>query len=298
MSKYLLKLPHREWSVSSTKEIMSFQFGVLQNVLGEPLETVFATARELGFDGVEVDWNAPEDILEGGPLAPEKRAAIKTSAQESGVVIHSVAAHFHNQAGIASIDPEIRDRAIHLLREGLYMARDLGATALLVPFFGPGERDLASPEGQKRMVMALQLLAGDAAKAGVYLAIEHVLPGEQAARLIDATISTHVGAYWDMGNGMTRGIEPIADVRALGSRIARVHAKEFSRFEGESRPLSYHGLNQVPLGQGDVPITEVLRELKRAGYKGFITLETGGFDDRKASALAARQVLAQAAASL
>ena len=277
---------------------MSFQYAVLQNVLGEPLETVFATAKELGFDGVEVDWNAPEDIAEGGPLAPEKRAEIKARAQEAGVEIHSVAAHFHNQSGIASQDAEARERAIQLLRQGLYAARELGATALLVPFFGPGERDLASAEGPERMVAALQVLAGDAAKAGVYLAIEQVLPGDIAARLIDATISTHVGAYWDMGNGMTRGIEPIADVRALGSRIARVHAKEFSRFEGESRPLSYHGLNQVPLGQGDVPISDILRELKRAGYKGFITLETGGFDDPKASAKAARQVLADAAASL
>lgn len=277
---------------------MSFQFGVLQNVLGEPLETVFATAGELGFDGVEVDWNAPEQILEGGPLSPDKRGAIKASAQAAGVVIHAVCAHWHNQGGIASADAEVYARGISLLREGLHLAHDLGATALLVPFFGPGEKDVADAAGQGRMVMALQVLAGDAAKAGVYLAIEHILPGEVAARLIDATISTHVGDYWDMGNGICRGIEPIQDVRALGSRIARVHAKEFSRFEGEAKPLSYHGLNLVPLGQGDVPIVEVLRELRRVGYKGFITLETGSFGDRKESARAARQVLADAAASL
>lgn len=280
---------------------MSFQFGVLQNVLGEPLETLFSTAKELDFDGVELDWNSPEDIAEGGPLAPAQREAIKALAQAAGVQIHAVCAHFHNQGGIASAEDEVYNRGVHLIREGLYMARDLGATALLVPFFGPGERDLASEAGQERMVAALQLLAGDAAKAGVYLAIEHTLPGAQAALLIDATRSTHVGDYWDMGNGIWRGIEPIEDIRALGSRIVRVHAKEFSRFEGapgEARPSSYHGLNLVPLGQGDVPLREILSELKRVGYHGYITLETGGFDNKRESARAARQALAEAQASL
>jgi sugar phosphate isomerase/epimerase len=142
------------------------------------------------------------------------------------------------------------------------------------------------------------VLAGEAAKAGVTIAIESALPTLEVTRLIDATRSSHVGAYWDMANGMSLGFDPLEDVRTLGSRISRVHAKEFQKpaDAGQSRqPGSYPGLNPVVLGQGDVPIADILRELKRVGYKGFITLETGAFGDRKESARAARQVLADAA---
>ncbi len=276
---------------------MSFQFGVLQNVLGEPLSTVFQTARELGFEGVELDWNAPEEILEGGFLAPAERASIKASAEAAGVQIHAVCAHFLNNGGVASEDAQVRARGVQAIRDGLSLAHDLGATALLIPFFGAAERELTDKAGQERLLMTLQVLAGEAAKASVFMAIEHTLPGEVAARLIDATISTHVGDYWDMGNSMNWGHDPVAEVRALGTRIVRVHAKEFQ--SPSTRPAeATHGLNPVPLGQGEVPLADVLRELRRVGYKGFITLETGAFGDRRQSAQAAREVLAQAAASL
>jgi sugar phosphate isomerase/epimerase len=122
---------------------MPFKFGVLQNVLGEPLETVFSTAKELGFDGVELDWNAPEEAAEGGVLAPEKRAGIKQAALEAGVEIHAVCAHFLNGGGIASADEATRERGMKALLDGFELAKGVGATALLVPFFGPGESELA-----------------------------------------------------------------------------------------------------------------------------------------------------------
>lgn len=280
---------------------MPFKFGVMQNVLGEPLETVFAAAREDGFDGVELDWNSADQMLEGGSLAPENRAAILAAAHEAGVEIHAVCAHFHNSGGLASADEEVYKRALETIRDGLYASRQLGASALLVPFFGTGETDLSDKAGQERLVSALQVLAGDAAKAGVFIALESTLRGDVAARLIDATRSTHIGAYWDMANCMSLGYDPIQEVRSLGTRIVRVHAKEFSRSPDASAqrsPGSYSGLNKVALGEGDVPIREVLAELKSVGYRGYVTLETGAFGDKRASARVARQVLAEAASGL
>ena len=52
------------------------KFGAMQSVLGEPLPDAFAVAAELGFDGIEVDWNDPADAREGGSLGQERRGAL------------------------------------------------------------------------------------------------------------------------------------------------------------------------------------------------------------------------------
>ncbi len=62
------------------------KFGAMQSVLGEPLPDAFAVAAELGFDGMEVDWNDPADAREGGSLGPERRESLRDAEIEAVVV--------------------------------------------------------------------------------------------------------------------------------------------------------------------------------------------------------------------
>ena len=77
------------------------KFGALQSVIGEQLPEVFAAAANLGFDGVQLDWNDPAYAREGGPLGSERRSDVRAAASEAGVQICSVAAHFHKRGGLA-----------------------------------------------------------------------------------------------------------------------------------------------------------------------------------------------------
>jgi sugar phosphate isomerase/epimerase len=266
------------------------KFGTLQNVLGADLRDVFGMAAQLGFDGVELDWHELEQI-HGGTLSPEDRPRWLGLAHENGVTISGVAAHFLNGGGLASADEKHQEQALWAIREGLQLCRDLKAEALLVPFFGSAE--IESEDDKSRLIQHLKTLAPDAETAGVIIAIEHTLRGDEAAQLLNEVNSSFVGNYWDMANCMSLGFDPLEEIQMLGKHITRVHAKEFERAKivAPRKPGSYSGLNTVPFGKGDVPTREVLSALKSAGYTGWITLETGAFGDKQQAAKEALEVL-------
>ena len=275
------------------------KFASLQGVLAEPLDSVFRVARELGFDGVELDWRTCEEVENDGSLAPEKRAAIRQAAQAAGVEIHAVAAHFLNAGGIASEDESVQEFGLAAIRQGIKLCCDLGATALLVPFFGSAE--MSNETAVVRLKNNLKVLSPAAEAANVTLAIEHTLRGDVAAKVLSGVASAHVGDYFDMANCMSLGYDPLEEISRLRGYIARVHAKEFQAQEfqgaglgGERAPGSYPGLNTVAFGHGNVPVKKVLSALHDTGYDGYITLETGAFGDNRASARAALEVLRSA----
>ncbi len=253
------------------------KFSTLQSVLGEELDAVFSGAAKLGFDGVELDWRDPADA-QTGALNPELRPAIRQRATEAGIQISGVAAHFLNGGGLA--DAEKEEFGFDSVRAGLQLCRDLGAGALLVPFFGPGE--IRGDEAKLRLIENLRKLAPEALES---------LRGDEAARLLDEINSPAVGDYFDMANCLSLGFDPLQEIEFLGRHIVRVHAKEFSGAQTGQNPGAYPGLNQVAFGAGKVPVREVLSQLKAIGYDGWITLETGVFGEPRESARAALAVL-------
>ncbi|MYC96612.1 MAG: sugar phosphate isomerase/epimerase [Caldilineaceae bacterium SB0661_bin_32] len=266
------------------------KLGTLQNVVEQPLSTVFAVASELGFEGVELDWYDFAEAQTGGPLAPENRATIQRAASRAGVEIPSVAAHFLNHGGLA--DTEKEGFGLDAVRTGIGLCTDLGATFLLVPFFGPAM--MTDEEAVSRLEKNLRLLAPEAEAAGVTLAIEHTLRGDETAALLDRVDSSSIGDYWDMANCMGLGYDPLEEIAQLGRHIVRVHAKEYHQGgapPGTPEEPHFDGLNTKPFGQGDVPVPAVLSALQQNGYDGYVVLETGKFDDARRSAKAALSLL-------
>lgn len=270
------------------------KFGVMQNVLGKDTDSVFGVARNLGFDGVELDWRKVEDARGAqGDLRSARRLAIRRRAENAGVVISSVCAGWGNHGGIADLNEEARQRAIVAVGDGIKLCAELGATVLLVPFFG-----IAALRGEMataHLINSLKELASDAEASNVKLGIETTLPASQVKMILDRVNSPAVGCYWDMGNAMWLGYDPLEEVRILGRQIVAVHAKEFLGSPTTEPTKVFDGLNAAPFGQGMVPVRAVIDALKQVGYDGWITLETGSFGDRFDSAKKALEVLRQAA---
>jgi L-ribulose-5-phosphate 3-epimerase len=266
------------------------KFGSLQGILGEPLDSVFDVAKTLGFDGVELDWHSLDDATTG-QFAKSQRAELRRRAQNAGVEIPSVAAHFLNSGGIAANDETTRRSGLRAVQTGIELCRDLSARVLLVPFFGPAE--IVDEDGKKHLVESARKLAPIAQSANVKLGIEGALRGDEMAQLLSEIGSPFIGSYWDMANCMSIGFDPLEEVQQLQSHIVQVHAKEF-KGEARTRAYEYPNLNTVPFGSGDVPICAVLKKLRSVGYDGYIVLETGSFDDAKASARDALRVLTSA----
>jgi sugar phosphate isomerase/epimerase len=74
------------------------------------------------------------------------------------------------------------------------------------------------------------------------------------------------GVLWDVEHTCRAGEAPGETLEALGRYVRHVHVKDSVREGGKYIPKL--------LGEGELPLGDVMRALKRAGYDGWICLET------------------------
>ena len=107
-----------------------------------------------------------------------------------------------------------------------------------------------------------------------------LLSPREFAEYVDSFKSPWVKAYFDVGNIVLYGY-PQDWIRTLGSRIYKVHLKDF-RFRNRRAEF-------VPLREGEIDWKEVRQALLDIGYKGAATVEVQG-GDREALAEISRRV--------
>ncbi len=238
------------------------------------LEQKLHLAKEAGFAGFEID------LSEDGPLNLQSTTAdlktIRALADKCGVTLSGVATGLYWGANACSADPAVRQKAATILQKQIESAAALGVDAILVvpgavgvDFIPGGEvvpYHLAYQRAQDFIKSALPV----AEKAKVTLCVENVwnkfllIPLEMKA-LIDGFGSDRVGSYFDVGNTLATGY-PEHWIAALGSRIKRVHFKDYRRAVG-----TVDGF--CDLLSGDVNWPAVVAELRTVGYQGWLTAE-------------------------
>ncbi len=127
-----------------------------------------------------------------------------------------------------------------------------------------------------RVVDALGRLSIEAEKLGVVLALENHggLPctGEEQVEMLDAVGSKYVQATIDVGNYMTCGQEAVEGTKTAANYCSYVHFKDFKKEPDTSRPWGW-GIKPTIVGRGDVDHLGCLREIKAAGFDGYIAIE-------------------------
>ncbi len=213
-------------------------------------------ARQAGLAGVEVNVGGAADRLEIAD--PKVRARYKEQMQQTGLPICSLMMGLLNSNPLAS-DP----RAPAWLEQSIDSARDMGARVILVAFFGNG--DLLGPDGKVKTadvdvaVQRLKAAAPRAKDAGVILAIENYLNGEENMRILDRINHDAVRYYFDVYNtGTTKGHNVPADIRLLRDRTVQFHFKNGGNY----------------LDHDKAQFEPIAAAIKEIGYRGWIVLET------------------------
>ena len=246
------------------------KIGIRDGCLKMAWEDVFAAAAELGYDGVELDIVKE---CEDGPLwTCEGRRMIEKAAQDAAITIPSFCAGLCWAFSPASDDPEVRSHSKRLLTQLCAFAAELEVRWILVPVT-PGEEGVSHETGTDRWVAMMGELAPLAMNMGVVLCLENVGRGygKSAAELIamtDTVNSPGLQVYYDIGNAVAFGNDPVEEIKALGERTAVVHIKD--------READL-------LGQGIVPIAECITALKAIGYDDWLILETPATDNPQAA---------------
>jgi L-ribulose-5-phosphate 3-epimerase len=235
------------------------------------LAECFRMAKKAGFDSIEIN------IAEDGELTLESdEAAVKgivNSAKAAGIELSSLSTGLGWRYPLGSPDAAIRAKAESAVRKSLEVANWMGVNTILnVP--GVVNADTAYDDVYKWAQEGLRRLAPEAERRGVAIGVENVwnkflLSPLEFARFLDEIESPCVGAYFDAGNVLVYGY-PDQWIRILGSRIKKVHVKDFKANIANGTAFCN------PL-QGDVPWAKVRTALEAIGYDEFVTAEVDGY---------------------
>ena len=229
-------------------------------------------AKGAGFDAVELNLSEDGYLRPGMPES--EVAAFRTAAENMSLEFRSLSQNLLWKYPLTSPDPATAEKAKEVVRSGLAIARILGADTLLVV---PGlvQADVPYDVAYARSQAALRELAADAEREGVFIGIENVwnkflLSPLEMKDFIDSIGSEYVGAYFDVGNVLVSGY-PEHWIRILGSRIKKVHVKDFRTSIGNISGFTN-------LLQGDVDWIGVRSALREIGYDDTVTAEIPGYN--------------------
>lgn len=236
--------------------------------------TAVKEAKNLGFQGIEVC------LFMDGPLSIDMDdaavAALRKTMEAAGIEAASVTcgALWDNQ--LTASDPKKRDLGKHIVTRCLEVAGKLGANAILVvpgsveTFFLPDGEIVQYDVAMQRIEEAIKALTPVAEKNKVAIGIENVwnklfLSPLEARDFVDKIGSEYVGWFFDVGNILSTGF-PEQWIRLLGSRIKKIHVKDWRKAVGTIEGF-------VDLLEGDVNYPEVIKALKEVGYQDYLIAE-------------------------
>ncbi len=192
---------------------------------------------------------------------------------------HGVIATFATFTTLLDADPAARQRLLEQIDD----ARDLGVSVMRVfrgawPFGGD----------EKAMWAGARMALQRAADHGITLMLENYLrvPGNHRFELEAALYvlrAPNLRVNVDIANYIQNGEDPLANIRAFGTRIGYSHLKDVRRTET--------GLAVVPVGDGDLDWSEILDLYDATGDPFPLTLEHQGGDEPLASIVRAREAL-------
>ncbi len=226
----------------------------------------FQLAIDVGFEGIEIGTITDAAVA----------AEIKEASARTGLRIHSVMNADHWRFPLSSADPEVVTKSVAGMEASLRNAKLWGADAvLLVPAVVNAETSYQDAWTRSQRVIGERILPL-ARDLKVVIGIEEVwnkflLSPLEMARYVDEFASPWVKAYLDVGNMLFYGF-PQDWVRTLGSRIVRIHVKDF-QLDRANGKFAWKNL-----GEGDIDWPEVRKALGEVRYEGWVTTEISGGD--------------------
>ncbi|MDX2109707.1 MAG: sugar phosphate isomerase/epimerase family protein [Verrucomicrobiota bacterium] len=259
------------------KRKLSLNYWTLGGFDGQvPLRTALNQAHAMGWQALELAFGAGE--LARTPSESEC-TALRHYADKLGMPFITMASGAYWTQSLSHPDASVRALAVEFTKEYLKTAAMLGVKTILVV---PGHVAVPWDAGQPVVPYdkawqwsqeSLRHCIGLAEKLDVTIGLENVwnwfLADPVAMRsFIDELGSTHVGAYFDIGNCLINGY-PEHWISLLASRIKAVHVKNFQRSDCGGK---IQGFGESLL-TGDAQWPAILGALDEINYTGPLTVE-------------------------
>jgi sugar phosphate isomerase/epimerase len=244
------------------------KIGVRLESLGLPLRRALQEAERLEVAGVQADA--------AGDLAPQNLS--QTGRREFRHLLRA-----HNleltalgcplRRGLDTAD-NLEPRLEHVQRV-MSLSFDLGPRVAVVQ----AGRVPDKPDDPRAGLLteALRALGSHGDRTGTTLALETGLESGQAlCDFLNRFDTGGLGVNLDPGNLVMNGFDPYESARALHGKVVRCDARD-ARQSGPSRAA-----REVPLGHGDIDWMLFVSVLEEIDYRGWLTVEREGGDNRLA----------------
>lgn len=218
-------------------------------VVGQTLKEKLEALQEISYDFLELTLRQ-EDVDALNEAAIDE---IACTAESVGLPILSLSLGAFSGFADACKEEASRAAKQETVTKAIELAHRCGAGVILCASWEPE----GGPDVLERYTAYLPPLADRAAEKGVKLALEHIgssrfLNSPTGVRKIARAVNhAAVGVYFDIGNAMHAGEDPVAAIPKLGSLLFQVHLK---------------GIGDRPLER--MPLDAVLEELEAIGYTG------------------------------
>ncbi len=223
---------------------------------------IYPMAKDLGFDGIEIRGVAGNEFAPNAqPFLPRMRDRTRAQLERLGLEISCFSANTEltNEAG--------REAAMNDVVQYIELASDMGSAFVRVLL----SRELL-PTGKvddAAVVETLRELGDIASIYDVTVLIEtesDYADTARLARVLDEVGSDYVGALWDMHHPYRIFDEsPQTTIKNLGHHLRYCQIKD-SVMIGDR--LQYR-----MMGEGDMPLHQMLDALQAAGYEGYVSFE-------------------------
>jgi sugar phosphate isomerase/epimerase len=253
-----------------------------------PHAEVFATARRLGYAGIEIapftlerPCRTPFDVSR---VDSTVRADVRRAAESAGVEILGLHWLLAKTEGnyLTSPDAAIRSRTSKYLGELARLCRDLGGSIMVLG--SPQQRNLLPGVSHEKAMEYAASVLRDAmpvcADLGVTIAVEPLGPAEgdflrtaeKGRELVAMVASPHCKLHLDV-KAMSSESLPIPDIiRASRDELVHFHAND---------------PNLLGPGMGEVTFEPIFAALKEIGYAGWVSVEV--FDYKPGAERIARE---------
>lgn len=247
------------------------QIGMMNDPAHDPVAEII-WAAEHGFDYIDLTLEHPKAAVEVLDVDAVQAALTRTGLPVVG--------HTAWYLPLASPVPRLRQAAIEEVASTFPLFRQFGARLVNV-HPDPGRPALGQDENIRLNAVAFATLAEAAAQHGVRLMVENIVGAYESVAAFQKFLGAdpRIGWHYDIGHAQVRGNRSHEYLTALGNRLVHVHLSDNS---GRSD-------DHLPLGVGRLEWKRFMRQVKRTGYDGTITLEV--FADDRDYLLASRDRL-------
>jgi sugar phosphate isomerase/epimerase len=160
---------------------------------------------------------------------------------------------------------------------------------------GPKPAYLTEEEGFQLIKLNLKSLLRLAKNLDIKLTIEphniYTVQTGTMLRILNLVPSEMLGVNFDTGNVALFGTDPLEMLDAMIDKVMHIHLKDISRETLEK----YRGETGIPagttIGEGVVPIKQIINRLKKSGFDGELSVECGGVERLKKSLAYIRSII-------